>query len=385
MKRSFPAGILFLVAIYMTVTAFQCGSAEMTTAKLAIKNGQYDKAEESLARAVEKNPQEEEAWFLLGQVRLEQKKYVGMNEAYTRALAISDVHAREIRNNRSVVWNELYNGATEDYDKAQNQPEFYDAAAEKLATAMTINPDSVQTYFALGLIHYSKGENDQAAGYLETALQKRPDYVEAMDILSSIHLDTALDYEVAGDAEAAKKEYGIAADLLEKAFQLNPEESGKINNLIIALERSGQLDRAKTLTSEAVQENPENPSFRYAYGVYLLNDGNFEESVVHFSKACELDSTNANFAYNCGAAYLNWGVAVKQEADAKLEANKGKNVKPDLAYQEKFRKALPYLEKSTQLKPDDAEFWSSLAKAYTYLGMVKESKAAYDEFDRLTK
>ncbi|MDH4070035.1 MAG: tetratricopeptide repeat protein [Ignavibacteria bacterium] len=385
MKRSFPAGILSLVAIYMTVTAFQCGSAEMTTAKLAIKNGQYDKAEESLVRAVEKNPQEEEAWFLLGQVRLEQKNYLGMNEAYTRALGISTAHEREIRNNRSVVWNELYNGATEDYDKAQDQPEYYQSAAEKLTTAMAINPDSVQTYFALGLVHYSEGENDKAAGYLGSALERRPDYVEAMNILSSIHLDAAVDLEVAGDDEAAKKEYGVAADLLEKAFELNPEESGNINNLIIALERSGQPGRAKTLTSEAVKENPENPTFRYAYGVYLLNDGSFEESVKHFSKACELDPQNANYAYNCGAAYLNWGVSMKQEADAKLEANKGKNAKPDLSYQEKFRVALPYLEKSTELKPDDAEFWSSLAKAYTYLGMVKESKAAYDQFDRLTQ
>ena len=60
-------------------------------------------------------------------------------------------------------------------------------------------------------------------------------------------------------------------------------------------------------------------------------------------------------------------------------------MKPDLAYQEKFREAIPHLKKSTELKPDDAQFWESLAKAYTYLGMVKESEAAFNEFDRLTK
>jgi len=380
MNRLFPAGVLFLVAMYFSVTAFQCGSAEMTTARLAIQNGQYDKAEESLMRAVEKNPQEEEAWFLLGQVRLERKNYVGMNEAYTHALTVSDVHKNEIQTNRLSIWNELYNSATQDYEQEQ-----YDEAITKLNSALAVNPDSVQTYFALGLIHYAKRENDKAAGYLQTALEKRPGYVDAMNILSSIHLDAAVAYDQAGNAEAAKKEYATAADMLENAFHINPGRSENINNLILALERSGQLERAKQLTSEAVAKNPDNPSVRYAYGVYLLKDESYEESVQNFRRACELDSTNANYTYNCGAAYLNWGVAIKQEADRKLEQNKGKNATPDLSYKEKFQDALPYLKKSTELRPDDAEFWSSLAKAYTYLGMVEESKTAYEQSDRLTK
>jgi hypothetical protein len=41
---------------------------------------QWDKAEQSLLKEVVKNDQNEEAWFLLGQVRLEMKKYT-KNEA----------------------------------------------------------------------------------------------------------------------------------------------------------------------------------------------------------------------------------------------------------------------------------------------------------------
>jgi len=386
MKRSLPAGVLLLVVIYFSVTAFQCGSAEMTTAKLAIKQGQYDKAEESLLRAVDKTPQDEEAWFLLGQVRLETKNYEGMNEAYTKALAIANTHEKEITVNRSAVWNNLYNAATQDFEKAQEQPELYDAAIAKLKTAAVVNPDSLQTYFALALVNYNKGDKEQAALYAQSALDKKPDYTDAMAILSGIHLDKALAYEEAGNSAGAVAEYGKAADLLEKSFRLEPDKSENISNLILALERSNQQARAMTLTSEAVQKNPENPNFRYAYGIYLLKQEKYEESVQEFSKACELDPTNPNYAYNCGAAYLNWGVAIKHEADKKLELEKGKkNATPDVAYREKFDDAIPYLKKSTELKPDDAQFWESLAKAYTYLGMVKESEAAFKEFDRLTK
>ncbi len=386
MKRSLPAGVLCLVAIYFSVTAFQCGSAEMTTAKLAIKQNQYDKAEESLVRAVEKNPQDEEAWFLLGQVRLERKNYLGMNEAYTKALSIGNTHEKEITVNRSAVWNNLYNSATQDFEKAQTEPALYDTAGSKLKTALAINPDSLQTYFALSLVYYNKGDKDQSAVYAQAALDKKPDYAEAMSILSSIHLDKAVSYEQAGNNPAAVTEYAKAADLLEKSFHLNPDRAEDINNLILALERSNQEERAMQLTSEAVQRNPDNPNFRYAFGVYLLKQQKYEESVLQFSKAVELNPENPNYCYNCGAAYLNWGVAIKQEADKKLEQQKGKkNAQPDVAYKEKFKEAIPYLKKSTELKPDDAQFWESLAKAYTYLAMVKESEAAFKEYDRLTK
>jgi len=244
----------------------------------------------------------------------------------------------------------------------------------------------LQTYFALSLVYYNKGDKDQSAVYAQAALDKKPDYAEAMSILSSIHLDKAVSYEQAGNNPAAVTEYAKAADLLEKSFHLNPDRAEDINNLILALERSNQEERAMQLTSEAVQRNPDNPNFRYAFGVYLLKQQKYEESVLQFSKAVELNPENPNYCYNCGAAYLNWGVAIKQEADKKLEQQKGKkNAQPDVAYKEKFKEAIPYLKKSTELKPDDAQFWESLAKAYTYLAMVKESEAAFKEYDRLTK
>jgi tetratricopeptide (TPR) repeat protein len=308
-----------------------------------------------------------------------------MNDAYTKALAIGNTHEKEIATNRSAVWNNLYNAATKDYEKAQEQPAFYDSAQSKLNTALALNPDSIQTYFALALVNYNKGDKDAAARFAASALEKDPNYIEAMGIISTVHLDKAVAMENAGNTTGAVAEYSAAADLLEKSFRLDPGRSENINNLILALERSNQQDRALSLTSEAVAKNPDNPSFRYAYGIYLLKQEKYPESVEQFSRAVELDPQNANYAYNCGAAYLNWGVAIKQAADKKLEESKGKNAKPDLAYQEKFREAIPHLKKSTELKPEDAQFWESLAKAYTYLGMVKESEAAFKEYDRLTK
>ncbi|MBM2846806.1 MAG: tetratricopeptide protein, partial [Bacteroidetes bacterium] len=107
MRRYTPGVVLALLAIYFTVTGFQCGSAETTSAKLYITQKQYDKAEESLAKEVVKNDKNEEAWYLLGQVRIELKKYVEANSAYNKALAISDAHKMEIMNNKLALWQQM--------------------------------------------------------------------------------------------------------------------------------------------------------------------------------------------------------------------------------------------------------------------------------------
>jgi cytochrome c-type biogenesis protein CcmH/NrfG len=120
MRRFFPPIILLLVVVYLSVTGFQCGSAEITTARLAITQKQWTKAEESLMKALQKNDKDEEAWFLLGQVRYELKKYAEMNEAYSNALAISDAHKPDIDKYRLSTWAEFFNAGIAYYNKGRD-------------------------------------------------------------------------------------------------------------------------------------------------------------------------------------------------------------------------------------------------------------------------
>ena len=120
MKRFIPFGAALLILCYILFTGFQCGSAEITTAKLAMQQKQWNKAEESLMRETAKNDKNDEAWFLLGQVRLELKKYNEMNDAYTKALALSDAHKGDISRNRVAIWAQLYNDGIAQYNKGRD-------------------------------------------------------------------------------------------------------------------------------------------------------------------------------------------------------------------------------------------------------------------------
>jgi tetratricopeptide (TPR) repeat protein len=389
MKKYFPALLILLALVYMTTTGFQCGSAEATSAKLYMQQKQWQKAEESLLKELGKNDKNEEAWFLLGQTRLEMKKYQGMNEAYTKSLSLGETHKAEITRNRLAIWAMSYNEGVAYYNKGRDTAAYFDKSLESFATAINMEPDSSTTYYVAALAHYAKKDFAGATQKLETALQKKSDYADAARFLGQ------LQYQEAMEKAAAKDEAGSQAALLkatasfESAYKVDPVSPDNITNLIEVYERTKQTDKAMNLTRDAVAKDPKNKFYRYAYGVFQLKQEKFPESIDQFQEALKIDPSYGDANYNLGVAYLNWGVSMKEEADKKYEANrkanKGKDVKEDMTYKEKFKTALPYLEKSAELRTEDAALWQQLGKIYANLNMVDKSRAAFEKFDKLTK
>ena len=207
MKRISPIFVAFLATVYLSLTGFQCGSAESTSARLYISQKQFDKAEDALQKQVAKNPNDEEAWFLLGQVRIDLRKYVEANQAYDKALSISDVHKDEIARNRLGLWGQFLNAGVEAYNNGRTNPAAYDTAVSKFEAATHFEPDSATTYHYLALAQLAKGQEDQAIGSLQQAIQRRPGYGDALKILGGIYLSRANEKLDAKDQAGVLPEY----------------------------------------------------------------------------------------------------------------------------------------------------------------------------------
>jgi tetratricopeptide (TPR) repeat protein len=391
MKRYYPIAVLLLTAIYFSVTGFQCGSAETTSAKLYMQQKQWQKAEESLLKELAKNDKNEEAWYLLGQVRIELKNYQGMNDAFTRALQISDAHKPEISRNRLAIWAMLYNEGISYYNKGKDDPANYDKAVEDFNTAIAVVPDSSATYYVSALAYYAKKDNKNAKARLETALEKKPEFADAARFLGQLHYTAGMERIDAKDSVGASKEFDASMKAFETAYAAEPSNADNISNLIEIYDRTQNHSKALSLTSSAVEKDPSNKIYRYAYGVFLLKQDKYPEAIEQFKKAVELDPTYGDAIYNLGVAYLNWGVSMKAETDKKAETarekmgSKAKDVKADLSYKDKLKDSLPYLEKASEIRPDDAALWQQLGRVYANLNMVDKSKAAFERFDKLTK
>jgi tetratricopeptide (TPR) repeat protein len=389
MKRYLPLGLLLMAFVYFSTTGFQCGSAETTSAKLYMNQKQWEKAEASLVKELAKNDKNEDAWFLLGQTRLEMKKYSEMNEAYTRALQINDVHKADILRNRLAVWAMMYNDGVGLYNKGRDSAAYFQKAIDRFSTAIEMVPDSSGTYYVRALTYYSQQNMKAALVDLDKAVALRPDFEEAARLAGQIHYNMGTERANAKDDAGSQAEMILATQAFEKAYKANSGNPDNITNLIDVYERTKNSDKALALTQNAVEKDPNNKVFRYAFGVFLLKQDKFPEAIEQFKKATEIDARYGDAIYNLGVSYLNWGVAMKGESDKKADAerakNKGKDVKEDVTYKEKFKEALPWLEKAQELRPDDLGLLQQLGKLYANLNMVDKSKAAFEKYDRLTK
>jgi len=392
MKRYLPLGLLLLAFGYVSTTAFQCGSTEMTSAKLAISQKQFDKAEANLLKELAKNDKNEEAWFILGQVRYDMKKYNEMNEAFTNALQIGDTHKTDIKQYRLAVWSLMVNDGIGFYNRGRDTAAFYKSAIEKFNTAIAVRPDTALTY-GLRAKSYFYGLQDQktALADFEKALELDPTDKEAADLIGRLRFNRGMEAMTAKDSAGAQKEFGLAVGAFEKLYQMNPSDADNISNLMDVYIRTNQTEKALALTKTAVEKEPNNKVFRYNYGVFLLKQEKFNDAVEQFRKAVEIDPDYSEAVYNLGASYLHWGIAMREAAKKKAEEemakskNKGKDVKDDISFQEKLKLALPYLEKAHSMRPDDADLAQRLGQVYANLGMKDKAEAAFKEFDRLSK
>jgi len=401
MKRYVPFIVIALAAVFISTTGFQCSSAELTSARLYVQQKNWAKAEESCLKELAKNDKNEEAWYILGQVRHEVRNYKGALDAFDKAGALSDAHKADIAKYRLVIWQSAFNDGVRFFNTGKDTSAYYQKALDNFATAIDAQPDSAMTYFVAARAAMALKDNKAADGFLETALKKNPKYGDAASLLGELHYGAGIEKLDAKDEAGANAEFAKATAAFENAYRIAPENPNTITALIEVYERTKNPGKALTITRDAVTKEPNNKLYRYALGVFLLKQaelfssgGQYDsagakylDGTEQFKKALEIDPAYADANYNCGVAFLNWGVSIKAELDKKNESvkNPQSNPKVEAAYKEKFKLALPYLEKATEVRSDDIALWQQLGRLYALMNDREKSRAAFKKMDDLMK
>ncbi len=121
--RSLKIITSILVLFGFTFMGFECGSTELTSAKLYIQQKNYDKALEALQGEIQKNPKDDEAYYLLGYVYGEKEQYGEMMDAFNKSLSISKNFENEIKSSRIYYWANLFNKGVKEYQNGVNSQE----------------------------------------------------------------------------------------------------------------------------------------------------------------------------------------------------------------------------------------------------------------------
>lgn len=466
MKNLSTITFVLLLTLALSTQGFQCGSPDFSGAKLRIQQKDYPGAIKLLKSEVSKNPANEEAWFLLGEIDGEVGDIEGMDKAFDETIKISNKHEKEIFGQRYNRWGGYINNGVAFLNRgvSSDSAQFFDSAVVQLTKATQALRDTSLTFKYRGMAYLGLKDYDAAVSDFRTAWEKGKD-IEAMRRISNIYFTKGMEFDSqfqdkntdslrilenlhklkvgmrvedlttyfgAPDSrnrpEAAKKKkapkgkesnkeqwiyknLGLTIDLegpqvqhfnigrypfidstsKRLAFAMfdsvaqccelikaqDPKDNDNLRSLMVAYERSNKLKEAIKTFETAVENDPGNKTNRYLLGVLLRENGDNEGALREFQTALKIDSTFTEAMYDAGATLFNAGVKMRNQAQEKGDESK--------AYLDKFKAALPYLEKASRARVDDQETFQALGNDYAVLNMGDKAKDAFAYVDWLQK
>jgi predicted Zn-dependent protease len=147
--------------------------------------------------------------------------------------------------------------------------------------------------------------------------------------------------------------------------------------------KSNKNEEALKYIKSAKETDPSNSSLYLAAGIIFLNENKYDDAIVELSKAIEIKPNLYDSQYGLGAAYINKASEMFVKANEIMDVKKYSEAidQANLVY----AKALPYMEKANELKPDDIYSLRSLQELYyrlKYTDKYNAIKAKVDSIDK---
>jgi tetratricopeptide (TPR) repeat protein len=364
MKKYF----LLLAAVIITSGAI-AQKGKVTSALSFIDQGALDKAKEALDQAF--TNEKSKNWFntYFAQGKLCQAVFEADNpkfnsfypdplaEAYASYEKAVQLDTKGGTRKR-IITNTIYNSLALDlYSQGSKQFEAKDfvGALKSFEIQIKITESDkyagiVDTgmYYNAGLAAYNASKFNEAIQYFTKCADMKYQGINP-------HIQIYASYLGLGDTTKAE------AYLLDLPNRF-PGDNNITLQLVDHYLKSNQYDKALEYIKIAKEADPNNYGLYFATGIMFVNQNKFDEAISELSRAMELKSDTYDVQYGLGVAYIN------KAADMFLKANDIMDVKLYNDAIDKanavYAKALPYMEKALELKPDDIFALKSLQELY---------------------
>lgn len=182
------------------------------------------------------------------------------------------------------------------------------------------------------------------------------------------------------EAYVSKGEKDGAVKFLEEGFIKYPSNQNLLFSLIQDyMDRSEDPAKILEYLRKAIEQQPDNAVLYFAEGTLYDRLGNFDGAMASYKKAAEIQPSYFDAYFNMGALYFNLGVKLIEEAN-KVPAREFEKYDRLMAEaNEKFKACIPYMEKASEIKPDDKNTLETLKNIYfRFRSESAEMKAKYD-------
>lgn len=367
MKRTV---ILFVISLIISFSGYS-QTAKRTSAYMYNKNGQLDKAVESINEAIlnEKTSQDAKTWMYRGEI------YYNISTSPLPAYQALDTNAALV--------------SYQSFMKAKE----YDAKGQYSEEIAPYLNGLVNEFYRLGGVSFQESNYNNAIDNFEIAFNiasslGKFDTIAAFNIgmsgvlseqpkVAAEYLKKCVDVQFDDPRiymfyNRAAKQLGdttLAFQVVELGRERYPEDLSILLEQAQLYLETDQKEELLTSLQEAVKADPNNATLYFLMGKSYDDLKNVELAEKNYKKAAELNPDFFEAYYNMGAIYVNKAAEMQAEAnDLPLNETAKYNELTEEA-NKNLAIAVPYLENALQIRPDDQPTILALKEAYGRLKM----------------
>ena len=370
-----------IVIFCLMVTGVYSQNSAVNKALQYRDKGELMKAKEQidLATVHEKTIEKPKTWFTKGEVYeaiafdssnqdMQDEALVESVAAYKKAKSLDEggnydgLSTIKIDN----MWGIMINNGAEAYNK-----ENYEDALNYFDKSAMIKPEDTTAYYYAG-IAAQQGELYQQA--LDNYYKLIDLDYQSEDIYSSV---VYLERTYNNDNDKA-------LEVLEQAREHFPENETLMKEEINLLIITEQTDKAKSKLTEAIKAEPDNANLYYNLAYISEQTGDDAAAVANYEKAIEADPEYFDATFNLAVNFYNKAAEILKKAndmDLRTYQKEGKAVEEEARVE--FNKALPYLEKAHEIKPDDRTVLETLQTVYVQVKMNDKAEEVNAKIEAL--
>lgn len=437
MKSMLTKALLVLMVAGFAVAC--AGDPNIESAKLNLNRGDYQQVISAAEAALVTNPESPIAFYYLGigQSELGKQQPAAQREqffrdaraSFDRALELFEEQGRTGTEHEFIpvqitqIWGQEYNSAVQLIVPEEGEPteQGMQRSIYHLRNAFAIEPDSVQTVDVLAEVHFMLGDLPNAIENMQRAI----DMTNEPEAFRYVRL--AYFQREHGETEASLATLNAGRN----QFPGDIEIAQELANVYLQM---GDVDQALVVVRALIESDPENAQYRLVFGsqVYqLVLDMSDEQRELYRSlddlnrelrdaqRASRPDAANIaglqsriestterinelevqiqdltqqaedelviaaelapddDFVFNTlGVIYQNRAAALYDQRNITEDLQEAARL--DEMALNMLRQAVVFYERAAELNPDNQEYWLSLFRVYTRLGMTEEALKAQE-------
>ena len=335
--------IIFLIASLLggIILFISCQNPAMTSAKVYMKQKNYDSAIEQCKLALETNPGDAGAYFVMGQAYAAKKMYREMAQSFAKSLENGPVHEAEITNERNRHWTTLLNAGVALYGN-----EKISEASENFLLCTEIDKTKTMAHIYLASTYEMTKQNDKAEATYKKVIEIEADNITA-------HFQLGILYYNMKKYQEAIDILGIVTNLADKTSK---EYSNAVYHIAISYDLMGQEEKAVEAYEKVLADDPDDIDMIFNLGRLYLKKENYESALNQFQKVIEIKTEDFHATHSIGLCYL---------------------------YMENWNDAILYFKKAVSLNPDEYVAWNNLYISYARANMPREAEEAFEKAESL--